>query len=574
MLTTLLDGLLLLGRATLHTVWLPVLAWTGLALPIWWGVERAGSLHPLVTYRVHQTLLGSLPLGLLAAAIGGSWTGAPGPLLELPTLTVGKSSLSAEALGSGSSGSSAVPWHWVQGVGLISAAAVLSAVGALGRLALDALAALRVRTAARRLDPSVRKRVRRLLHATGLRRSVYVCTHTNTVVPATIAGRRPAVLLPTSLLQSPEPLRMALAHERVHLRRYDDLAHLLERLVVAVFTIHPFVHRLFADIRRTREQACDAAVLSDTTVSPAAYAHLLSTFATGSASPTGALSLSESSSLLSRLRAMQSVPSPTSASPSVLTAAVLTVGLGVLLGMAACTDSLTGPSSAPAPDETAASPSSTDTLSYTVVDTPPSLNGGMAALQDEITYPEMAREAGIEGRVVVQFVVDTDGTVQAPTVTRGAHKGLNKEALRAIRALQFEPGRQDGTPVRVQMSLPVTFQLPDSETTESGAGIAPDASSETDSQIEDRVQNAFRSVESPDRLRKAGVAGRVVVTFAIGSSGQIQNPRVVKSAHEALNAAALEPVRDMTFDAMGQSAEVPPSNYIPPLGGGRGKHTI
>jgi len=127
MLTTLLDGLTLLGRATLHTVWLPVLAWTILALPIWWGLERADGVHPFVTYRLHQTLLAALPLGLLVAALGLPWTGGTGPLLELPTLVVGRPSLSVEALDAGRSGAASVSWHWMQGVGLATTAAGLFA---------------------------------------------------------------------------------------------------------------------------------------------------------------------------------------------------------------------------------------------------------------------------------------------------------------------------------------------------------------------------------------------------------------------------------------------------------------
>jgi TonB family protein len=235
----------------------------------------------------------------------------------------------------------------------------------------------------------------------------------------------------------------------------------------------------------------------------------------------------------------------------------MAVGVALVFGVAACSDSLTSP----AAEETPSASSSTPTQRsgdgpYVVVEDPPKLKGGLAALQEEITYPKLARKAGIEGRVFVKFVVGTDGAVQNPTVTRGVHKLLNEEALRAVKKITFEPGRQRGKPVRVQMSLPVTFQLPDSTTTESDTGISPDASSETSSQIEDRVQNAFRSVQYPDLLRKAGVEGRVVVTFTIGSSGQIQDPRVAESAHEALDTAALQVVQNLTFDGTGQSTDV------------------
>jgi protein TonB len=85
--------------------------------------------------------------------------------------------------------------------------------------------------------------------------------------------------------------------------------------------------------------------------------------------------------------------------------------------------------------------------------------GGVEALQDEVEYPDFARKAGIEGRVFVQFVVNENGDVVQPEVTRGVHKLLNEEALRAVQQLNCEPGMQRGESVKVRMSLPVTFRL-------------------------------------------------------------------------------------------------------------------
>jgi len=96
---------------------------------------------------------------------------------------------------------------------------------------------------------------------------------------------------------------------------------------------------------------------------------------------------------------------------------------------------------------------------FVVVENSPELVGGLAALQGEVEYPEFAKKAGIEGRVFVQFVVDENGDVQNPKVTRGVHKLLNEEAIRAVKKMKFKPGKQRGKAVKVQMSLPVTFRL-------------------------------------------------------------------------------------------------------------------
>lgn len=96
---------------------------------------------------------------------------------------------------------------------------------------------------------------------------------------------------------------------------------------------------------------------------------------------------------------------------------------------------------------------------FVVVEDMPELIGGLASIQNEINYPEMARRAGIEGRVYVQFIVNEEGKVEDPQVIRGIGGGADEEALRAVQKAEFKPGMQRGRPVRVQYSLPVVFRL-------------------------------------------------------------------------------------------------------------------
>jgi protein TonB len=98
---------------------------------------------------------------------------------------------------------------------------------------------------------------------------------------------------------------------------------------------------------------------------------------------------------------------------------------------------------------------------FVVVEDAPELIGGLGALQQNIEYPAMARKAGIEGRVIVQFIIDENGDVTSPTVVRGRHPLLDEEALRVIRTAKFTPGRQRGQAVKVQMALPISFVLAD-----------------------------------------------------------------------------------------------------------------
>jgi len=87
-------------------------------------------------------------------------------------------------------------------------------------------------------------------------------------------------------------------------------------------------------------------------------------------------------------------------------------------------------------------------------------NGIMQHLVRHLQYPEMAKEAGIEGRVFIRFVVEKTGEVRDVSVLRGVDPMLDRAAMQAVSSLPpFAPGRIDGLPVRVEYKLPVLFKL-------------------------------------------------------------------------------------------------------------------
>ena len=96
---------------------------------------------------------------------------------------------------------------------------------------------------------------------------------------------------------------------------------------------------------------------------------------------------------------------------------------------------------------------------FVVVEEMPELIGGLGEIQKKIRYPEIARKAGVEGRVILQFIVNENGSVTEPAVVRGIGAGCDEEALRVVREAKFKPGKQRGKAVKVKMSLPITFKL-------------------------------------------------------------------------------------------------------------------
>ena len=101
---------------------------------------------------------------------------------------------------------------------------------------------------------------------------------------------------------------------------------------------------------------------------------------------------------------------------------------------------------------------------FMVVETPPSFPGGMQALHrwlgQNINYPPIAQEHGIQGRVILQFTVNTDGSIVDIEVVRGVDRSLDREAVRVVQAMpKWTPGKQSGRQVRVRFTLPVNFVL-------------------------------------------------------------------------------------------------------------------
>jgi len=101
---------------------------------------------------------------------------------------------------------------------------------------------------------------------------------------------------------------------------------------------------------------------------------------------------------------------------------------------------------------------------FTIVEDMPSFPGGEEALfkylAQNIKYPQIAKEAGITGRVFVNFVIDKEGNVTDVKVLRGIGGGCDEEAVRVVKNMpKWSPGKQRGKPVKVSYNLPIKFSL-------------------------------------------------------------------------------------------------------------------
>ena len=94
----------------------------------------------------------------------------------------------------------------------------------------------------------------------------------------------------------------------------------------------------------------------------------------------------------------------------------------------------------------------------------PVFPGGEEALMkfiiNEVKYPDDAKKAGIQGKVFVNFIVNKEGNIVHPKITRGVSPSLDKEALRVINKMpQWTPGKNKGETVSVRFTMPIMFKL-------------------------------------------------------------------------------------------------------------------
>ena len=101
---------------------------------------------------------------------------------------------------------------------------------------------------------------------------------------------------------------------------------------------------------------------------------------------------------------------------------------------------------------------------YDAVEVMPEFPGGTEALlsfiKDNLEYPQKAIDEQTEGRVIIRFVVNSNGEISDPTILKGINKNLDQAAIDVINKLpRWKPGQQDGQPVSVRFTLPIVFKL-------------------------------------------------------------------------------------------------------------------
>ncbi len=291
--------------------------------------------------------------------------------------------------------------------------------------------------------------IEKLSRQLGITKRVALYRHSDVAVPVTMGWRRPLIILPQKTYEEHE-LKLILHHELVHIRRGHFLLRVLEEGVKNLFFFHPLVHLLAREITAWREMTCDSELLASSEATDREYASLLyRTIPERGSIPPPALSASITNNpdIKKRIKTMTHYPrefKKWSQRRSSSIALAIVFIIPVLL-FASC--------------DFGTAPDAEEEEVFTVIESMPEPVGGMAAIFENLTYPESARRAGIEGRVIVEFTVDELGNLEDPVVVQGIGGGCDEAAVAAIEAVEWIPGTQRGEPVSTSYSLPITFRM-------------------------------------------------------------------------------------------------------------------
>ncbi len=358
---------------------------------------------------------------------------------------------------------------------LSAEALVLAALvaGALLRLAWLGAGLLRLRALRRRARPlsPVPSAVVSAVARAGARADLLVSAEV--VSPVALGWRRPAIVFPErfAALEPPEQEAVAL-HELLHVRQRDSWAVLFEELARALLWSQPAAWGLLSGISLAREQAIDRAVVRSTGDRRSYLRALARLAAFAQEAPSGALPFLSRSHLLRRV-AHLAKEAPMSRRRLVLATTAAAAFLLLVGAAGAAAVPFGGHGGTPDPGPVAAPASPSDAVRDGVREGVAEGVGGDGEIlkvggdvkepveiqRVQPTYPEEARKNRIQGRVVVQAVIDTKGNVQRVEAVESPDPMLTEAALGAVKQWTYKPATKKGKPVKVRLTVTVAFKL-------------------------------------------------------------------------------------------------------------------
>lgn len=323
---------------------------------------------------------------------------------------------------------------------------------------------IRFRRSLREYEPLDLNEIDTLSQSFKLGSSVKVVTGSEIHSPLTIGYFSPVIFLPETFRQlSTDRLIPVIAHEMAHIQRKDLITISIQVVLNILYFFHPFMRVVNQQLDLNRERICDEMAVQALGLNRRQYGRELLAHLEASLKPqaniafTGGMFLNrkniikrfeylvnEENGIMSKLKISQKII------------------IGLILSMMvllSCSDIDTSEKQS---ELSLASPTEmAKEGSFVEYASPPEPIGGFIEIQKAVKYPESAREAGIEGTVIVQVTIDESGHAINATVLQGVpDSGLNEAAIDALNSIRWQPAKQaDDNPVAVTVSVPISFRL-------------------------------------------------------------------------------------------------------------------
>lgn len=387
-----------------------------------------------------------------------------------------------------------------------------------------------------------------LLAVAGVNQKVRILIGENVPAPFVRGILRPAVYLPSTVINWPEDrFRNAVMHEIAHIKRRDVLAIALQNILSVVYFFNPVIWLTTLQMNSQREKVCDDFALLKLNEDAGKYGKSLlfcledglrqrryPVMANGLLFPRNII-IKRFDYLYQKGRKIMVTLKP-------LQRIVLIV-VGIVALFLAC---MAGDTQIPKPKS----------VKY---DSPPEPIGGFKVIQENLIYPEKAKQAGIEGTAVIQTGIGKDGTVIQPVVLKSSgNADLDKAALEAINKTKFKPAYRKHKPVNVDISIPVVFKLQekpdpqsksyDNQKTTGNEQITRFIPYDEAPEPIGGLKAIQENIVYPEKAQQAGIEGTAIITCFIDEDGICKNTSVLRSTGNAeLDAAAAESFKNTKF---------------------------
>ena len=182
----------------------------------------------------------------------------------------------------------------------------------------------------------------------------------------------------------------------------------------------------------------------------------------------------------------------------------------------------------------------------------------LAYIYSNIKYPQEARDKGIQGMTVIQFVIEKDGSISNGKIIRQIEGGCGEEALRVVQTMpNWIPGKKDGKPVRVQFNLPIKFKLEKDTPSEDiykkvdemprFPGCEDISSYDEKKKCSDikMLNYIYSKIKYPEKAMKDGIQGMTVIRFIVEKDGQLSHFKTIRNIGGGCDEEAMKVMQSM-----------------------------